>query len=229
MTNVRRICVLVLAMFALLPAGAYAQSDIWDWLGELSGPGPFQGRLHTIHSRALCTVHDGGSVHFDWWCGNDTDPHIRWVVTAELARSDSDSNVRFSDVSTAIEPQNTNPVRATRVVVNFNYRFHPMVDLGFGAGALVFSGDDFTNQVHPVLSPLNLVFTPFALVKNDEGKPARLGRVIRLKFSERYILGDIRAQDFDSLKSGYFKSGEWNPNFSVSFDLWPLIDRRKKP
>jgi hypothetical protein len=212
----------------LVPTGAYAQSDIWDWLGELSGPGPFHASVRSIHSRAFCTVHDGGKVHIDWWCGNDTDPNIRSVVAAEVAWPDSDSNVRFSDVSTAVEPQNTKPVRATRVVVNYYYRFHPMVDLGVGGGALVFSGDDFTNQVHPVLSPLNLVFTPFALVKDDKGNPARLGRVIRFKFSERYILGDIRAQDFNSLKSGYFKSGEWNPNFSVSFDLWPIIDQRHR-
>ncbi len=39
----KRIRLVVLVAIAMWPAGAYAQSDILDWLAELSGPGPFQG------------------------------------------------------------------------------------------------------------------------------------------------------------------------------------------
>ena len=70
-----------------------------------------------------------------------------------------------------------------------------------------------------------LMITPLGFLHGEES--GRWGRAIRLKYAERYILGDIRAQDFNSLKSTYFKQGEWNTGYSIGLDLWPVIDRRK--
>lgn len=222
----RRIVFIFLAAMCALawPGTARAQSDFIDWLNQFSGPGPFHGHFRSLNSRVLCTTDDGGMQHVDWWCGNDTKPAIKWVVAAEVAWPDSDSNPRFADATS--EAQNTLPVRLTRVIGTVSYRFHPMVDLGVGVGAFVFSGDGFTNQVHPILSPLTLTFTPLGFL-HGEGNAARWGRLIRFKYAERYVLGDIRAQDFNSLKSTYFKSGEWNNNFSVGVDFWPFVDRRR--
>jgi len=221
----RAIFIALVAVCALMrPASAFAQSDFLDWLESFSGPGPFHGHLRSLNSRALCTLSEDGKQRVDWWCGNDTDPRIRNVVAAEVAWPDSDSHIRFADAPT--EPQNTLQVRATRVLVTYAYRFHPMLDLGVSAGALVFSGPDFPNQTHPVLSPLTLTFTPLGFLHGE--KTAKWGRVIRVTYAERYVLGDIRAQDFDSLKSTYFKNGEWNTGISMAVDVWPFIDQRRR-
>jgi hypothetical protein len=214
------VCALLLLSF---PRPAHAQSDFWDWLESFSGPGPFQSHFRTINSRGFCTLR-GGEQKIDWWCGDDTRRDIREVLTAEVAWPDSDSNRRFADG--AGDPLNNAPVRATRVVVNYYYRVHPVLDVGVGAGALTFSGEGFENQVHPILAPLNVTFTPFGFVHGESRTVAKWGRLLRFKIAERYVLGDIRAQDFNSLKSTYARSGEWNFNYSVSFDLWPFIDQR---
>src|SRR3954471_21098096 len=113
---------LVAGCALMRPAGAFAQSEFIDWLESPSAPGPFHGHFRSVNSRALCTVSDDGKQRIDWWCGNDTRPNIKTVLTADVAWPDSDSNVRFAD-STA-EVQNTLPVRATRVLATYQYRFH---------------------------------------------------------------------------------------------------------
>jgi hypothetical protein len=216
----RLLVALVAACALLLPVRASAQSDILDWLEQLSGPGPFHGYFMSASSRVFCTIDDGGGT-VARWCFDDTSDKIRSVMTAEFAFASSDSNIRFADATT--EAQNTLPVHATRVLVNYQYRFHPMVDLGVGVGAIIFSGEDFTNQTHPVLTPLTLTFTPLGFLKGDH---AKWGRVLRIKYSERFILGDIRAADFHSLVSKYVKNGEWNSGISIGVDFWPFAVRR---
>jgi hypothetical protein len=214
----------LVAVCALMrPASAFAQTDFLDWLEGLSGPGPFHGYFMSVNSRVLCSINDGGKRSVDWWCGNDTDQRIKTVLGVEVAWPDSDSNPRFADATT--ELQNNGRVRATRVLVNYYYRFNSMLDVGVGAGWFNFTGADFQNQVHPILTPLTLTFTPLGFIHDE--KYAKWGRLIRVKFSERYLLGDIRAQDFDSNISKYFKSGEFNRGVSVGVDFWPFADRRR--
>jgi hypothetical protein len=201
------------------PTTVFAQSDIIDWLESLSGPGPFHGYFTSVGSRAFCTVDEGGGQTIRWWCPDDSDRRIKSVVAAEFAWGSSDDHTRFSDATS--EPQNTLPVHATRVLANYYYRFHPMLDLGVGAGVVVFSGDDFSKQVHPILSPLTLTFTPFGFLHDE--KNIRWGRVFKVQFSERYILGDIRAADFHSLASTYLKQGEFNRNIAIAVDFWPVL------
>jgi hypothetical protein len=216
----RAVVIGLVALGALLrPAHAYAQADFLDWLESLSGPGPFHGYFMSFNSRVLCTFSDGREQRAGW-CFDDTSDRIKSVLTAEFAVASSDSNIRFADAT--IEPQNTLPVHATRVLVNYQYRFHPMIDLGVGVGAIVFSAEDFANQSHPVLTPLTLTFTPLGFLK---GEKAKWGRVLRVKYSERFILGDIRAQDFHSSVSKYVKNGEWNTGISFGVDFWPFLVR----
>jgi hypothetical protein len=216
----RALLIGLVALCALMrPASAFAQSEFLDWLEGLSGPGPFHGYFMSANSRVFCTSNDGGATTAHW-CFDDTSDKIRTVMTAEFAFATSDSNTRFADATS--EPQNTLPVHATRVLVNYQYRFHPMLDLGVGFGMMVFSGDDFSNQTHPILTPLTMTFTPLGFLKGDK---AKWGRVLRVKYSERFILGDIRAADFHSLVSTYLKNGEWNTGISIGVDFWPFLVR----
>jgi hypothetical protein len=222
----RVLFVVLVALCALArPTSVFAQSDIIDWLESLSGPGPFHGYFMSVSSRAFCSVDEGRGQgqRIKWWCADDSDRRIKQVVEAEFAFTSSDSHTRFQDALS--EAQNTQPVHATRVIGNYYYRFHPMLDLGVGAGVIVFSGDDFTNQVHPILSPLTLKFTPFGFLHGD--KSLRWGRVFRVEFAERFILGDIRAADFHSFVSTYVKQGEWNRQLSLAVDFWPVLFKNR--
>ncbi|HUK36111.1 MAG TPA: hypothetical protein VLV86_19475 [Vicinamibacterales bacterium] len=216
----RALFLAVAALCALArPATVYAQSDFIDWLESLSGPGPFHGYFTSVGSRVFCTMDDGSGQMIKWWCADDSSPKVKNVVAVDFAWSTSGDHTRFSDATA--EAQNTLPVHASRILANYYYRFHPMVDLGVGAGVIVFSGDDFSKQVHPILSPLTLSFTPFGFLHGEQS--IRWGRVLKLEFSERYILGDIRAADFGSSLSTYLKQGEFNSNFSVAVDFWPVL------
>ena len=215
----KRAVLLVAALVCVLgrPASVYAQSDFIDWLESFSGPGPFSSYMRSIGVRVLCTFDEGNGHRVDT-CLNDVDPKIRTVLTAEYAWASSHDNARF----TTVDPNNRTPVNTSRFMVNYYYRFSPMLDVGVGAGTFVFTGDGFDNQWHPLLTPLSLTFTPLGFLHGE--KSAKWGRVLRVKFDEKYVLGDINSLDFRS-PSGYLKNGELNRGISGAIDFWPLISR----
>ena len=94
-----------------------------------------------------------------------------------------------------------------------------MFDIGAGGGALSLTGDGFENQTHPILTPLALTVTPFGFVRSE--KWAKWGRVVRLKFAEKYVLGDITAADFHS-PATYLRQGE----FAIQNSAWDSTSGR---
>lgn len=208
----------LLALCALArPANAFAQGDFLDWLEGFSGPGPFHSYMRSIGTRVLCT-YDEGDTHRVGTCLSDVDPKIKTVLTVQYAWASSYDNSRFENV----DPNNRTPVNTSRFLVNYYYRFSPMLDVGVGTGMFMFTGDGFDNQPHPVLTPLALTFTPFGFLHSE--KSAKWGRVIRVKFDEKYVLGDINSVDFHS-PAGYLKHGEMNRGVSVGVDFWPFLSR----
>ena len=209
-----RLCLCALFLFAM-PRPAHAQSDFWDWVESFSGPGPFHSYMRSIGTRVLCTYDEGGTRRVGT-CLSDVDPKIRTVLTVQYAWASSHDNSRFE----IVDPNNRTPVNTSRFLINYYYRFSPMLDLGAGGGAFIFTGDGFDNQAHPVLTPIALTFTPLGFLHGE--KSAKWGRVVRVKFDEKYVLGDINSLDFRS-PSGYLKHGEMNRGVSVGFDLWSFI------
>ncbi len=201
------------------PASVYAQSDFIDWLEGFSGPGPFSSYMRTIGVRVLCT-YDEGDHHKVGTCLSDVDPKIKTVLTAEYGWASSHDSARFA----SIDPANTTPVNTSRVMVNYYYRFSSMLDLGVGIGTFVFTGSGFDNQWHPLLTPLTLTFTPLGFLHGETS--AKWGRVLRVKFDEKYVLGDINSLDFHS-PAGYLKNGEMNRGISGAIDFWPFLSRSR--
>ena len=212
-----RLCLLAL-LFVALPGIAHAESDFWDFLEGFSGPGPFHSYFRSIGASVHCTNDEGGT-HRVGTCLSDIDQKIKTVLTAEYAWASSHDNARFETV----DPNNRTPVNTSRVMVNYYYRFSPMLDVGAGVGAFVFTGDGFTNQTHPMLTPLTLTFTPLGFLHGEQS--AKWGRLIRIKFDEKYILGDINSLDFKS-PAGYLKNGEMNRGVAVAVDFWSLLPIR---
>ncbi len=212
MTRVRLI--VLVGLFALCcPAGAYAQSDFLDWLDSLSGPGPFQG--FTVGMRTVCARDNAGKLDTGW-CIADTDPNIKTVMNVEFGWATTGKQLRFSDA-----PGDA-PVHASRLNVTYMYRVSPMLDVGVGIGGLMLSGDGFTNQLHPIFTPATVTFTPFGMLRGPTS--AKWGRVLRIKFSDRYIFGDLKAVDFGSVSS-YLRHGEFNPSFGIGVDFWSFFAR----
>ncbi len=220
----KRAVIVVAALVCALirPASAHAQSDFIDWLESFSGPGPFHTYFPlSIGSRVLCG-YDEGSAHRVGTCLSDVDPKITTVLTAEYAWASSHNNDRFVGVTT--DPLNNAPVNTSRILVNFYYRLSPMFDIGAGGGAFFFTGDGFDNQTHPILTPLAVTFTPFGYWRSP--KWVKWGRVIRVKFAEKYVVGDISAADFHSTAT-YLRHGELNSELRVGFDFWSFLSRGK--
>ena len=213
-----RLAAMALAVCLLWPAGAYAQSDFLDWLAEWSGPGPFTGV--TFNMRTVCARDDAGKLSTKS-CLNDTDPNIKTVLNVEYGWATTGKQARFVDT-----PLDQGVIHQQRIVATYMYRVSPMLDVGVGGGVLWLTGDapppasSFDAQVHPIFIPVAVTFTPLGMLHGP--KSIKAGRILRIKFSERYIFRDINALDFKSAAS-YFRSGEFNPSFSVGLDFWSFF------
>ena len=207
-----RLIVLVGVFAMCCPKGAYAQSDFLDWLDSFSGPGPFHGV--TVGMRTMCMRDNAGTLS-NGWCIADTDPSIKTVMNVEFGFGTTGSQARFSDT-----PNDIAVVHASRINMTYMYRVSPMLDVGIGMGALIFSGSGFDNQNHPILTPFTMTFTPLGMLRGPTSK--KWGRVLRFKFADRYVFGDLNAADFHSV-STYLKHGEFNPGFGIGVDFWSFF------
>jgi hypothetical protein len=210
----------VLAVCLLWPAGAFAQSDILDWLAEWSGPGPFTGV--TFNIRTVCARDNDGRLTTNW-CLNDTDPSIKTVLSVEYGWATTGRQARFYDT-----PGDVGVIHQQRVAAIYMYRVSPMLDAGIGGGVVWLTGDapppasSFDAQVHPIFIPVAVTFTPLGLLRGPTSKKA--GRILRIRFSERYLFREINALDFKSA-STYVRHGEFNPSFSIGLDFWSFFTR----
>jgi hypothetical protein len=209
----------VVALCALMrPAGAFAQTDFLDWLEGLSGPGPFTGV--TFSTRTVCARDDGGKLTTNW-CLNDTDANIKTVLNVEYGWATTGKQARFPDT-----PGDVGVIHQQRVSATYMYRVSPMLDVGVGGGVLWLTGDapppasSFDAQVHPIFIPVTMTFTPLGLLHGSTSTKA--GRILRIKFSERYLFREINAVDFKSASS-YLRHGEFNPSFSIGLDFWSFF------
>jgi len=208
---------MLIALCAVRPTAAFAQSDFLDWLDSLSGPGPFHG--FTLYVRASCMKDTPNDGWVKGACINDTDPNIKTVLNAHFGWATSGDNPRFADA-----PAEKLPVHLTRGGVTYMYRVSPLLDVGVGLGVSVMSGDGVDNEVHPILTPFTVTFVPFGM-KHKTTKATKLGRVIRLTYSERFIMGKIDAKTNFKSASSYLKNGEFNRGFGVALDFWSLFVR----
>ncbi len=223
MTRVRT--AFLLFLFALQPISAHAQSDILDWLAEYSGPGPFHTHhpfIQSVNLRVACIKDDGNGGHrIDTCLLDDMDDSIKVLIGATFSWTPS-TDPRFKD---ATDPNNLLPINLSRIEGSYSYRVSPMFDVGVSGGVLVFTGEGFPNQPHPFFAPVQFTFVPLGFLRKGPG--LKWGRVLKLRFVDRYVLGDINARaDFGST-SAYLTHGEFNPSFSVGVDILPLFAKTK--
>jgi hypothetical protein len=224
--TVRTVCLLLL--FGLYPLTAHAQSDLLDWLAQYSGPGPFHTNSHkpliqSANFRVVCIKDDGKGGHRADTCFlDDIDGSIKIVIGATFSWTPS-TDPRFKD---ATDPNNTQPINESRIEGTYSYRISPMLDVGVSAGAVVLTGVGFNNQTHPFFAPVQMTFVPFGFARG--GWHLKWGRVLKLRFADRYVLGDIDAKNDFGSTSAYLTHGEFNPSFGITLDFLPLFAKVKQ-
>jgi hypothetical protein len=226
---------------AVWPATARAQWDFSDWAQPGSGPGPYRSNFG-LFTRLFCVTENRenqaaalrnekpkGPTHQPALCFDDTedaikDP-IKAVVDVEYGHASS-NNPRFTDPVALAEALNNSPVTVNTLDVSYSYRVSPYIDVGVAIGSLSFSGQGFETQSHLTLTPIRVTIAPLAFLQGDK-KARAVGRILRIKYYNRRIVGDVLATDFGS-KGSYVQHGEFNQGIFVGIDVLPLFYAYRK-
>ena len=157
---------LLSALIAFVPASASAgDRSWWAWLEELSGPGYFTGFMVTVDLK--CTPPEGR-------CGNykapdltiDRGDRINKTISVTFGRLSSGNRPRFKDLPSATGDPNLDTVYAYPLHTTVRWRLHRSMDLGPGAGVLLFSGNNVNDHVRIILIPVSASWKP-ALTKQS--------------------------------------------------------------
>jgi hypothetical protein len=202
------------------PATARAQSDFLDWLQPGSGPGPFRSYGRGVFVRLLCVTEPERARYDVTSCIADTNDNIKVVVEAQYAFTPSVGNPRFNDPAALLEPQNSLPLNIQRFDVNYSYRVSPMLDIGVGIGAYIYSGEGFEKQTHLTFTPIQMSLVPLGFLQGETSK--KWGRVLRIKYANHRLVGDYFGSDFGS-KSTYLTRGEFSQSIIFSADFYAFI------
>ena len=225
-----RLLVFVLAA-ALCPA--VAQANIWSWLEELSGPGPFHGGV--IWVPVACRDK-----------GPENDQPLQWhpclvrVTTRaeEQIRSTkplpvplifavkagwlrSDPGPRFKDLP-ATDPDNQGRVSVVPVSGLFLFRVHRALDLGGGAGLLRVSGEGFDPLYRMSLIPLSGSITPLAF--NPEWQDHRWAYILRAEIETSYYFKGFKGTDFNNTRTSFKSGPEFLTRVGFVIDAGALVD-----
>jgi len=194
------------AAASLFPA--VAQANIWSWLEELSGPGPFHGEMLWVP--VVCydkpdwhpclvrvTTKDEDAIR-------TTKPlPIPMVVAVKIGYLRSDNGPRFKDLP-ATDPDNQGKVAVLPVSGLFLFRLQRWIDVGFGAGIMRVSGEGFDPIYRVSLIPVSASIMPLAL--NREWQDHPWAYILRAEIESSYLPQGFRGTDFNNTRTS-FKSG----------------------
>jgi hypothetical protein len=196
---------------ALWPATAHA--DIWSWLEELSGPGPFRGDM--LSFTVACVRND----KFKACPVGDQD--TRQTIVVRLGRLNSYGNrPRFRDLP-ASDPDNQGDVHVVPVSGLLLFRLHRSLEVGPGIGFVRISGNGFDAFSKLSLTPLNATFTPFALCK-DLAK-SKWAYVVRIELDTSYFPQGFKGTDFNNSRTTFDSGPEFLTRAGVVFDVGALF------
>jgi hypothetical protein len=169
--------VLVLAAVSSRPA----EANLWDWLDQLSGPGPFASRGN-IAFTLQCEPAPGTRTRDDNWL-NILRPDERgqcWYFDQRVFRSEADD--RFG------------PVTASISEVGSSYQLVGSLEVGAGAGLARFSSEG-ASATRLTLTFPRLVFKPLRLIPQLDER--RWPSFFQVYYRETLIVGPLRHDDFD--------------------------------
>lgn len=216
----KRLTLAALVGLFLATAVRPADAGIFDWIDQLSGPGPFLGL--SAEARVYChpdgmgprDSDSGGGVLLPCLFGLDKkkreDPNytlnfgagIAWALNNNLPYEDKSANRTVRLIS--LEPS------AWWVV-------SPSVSLGVGTGLFIFTGPSFDNFARWVIRPVQVEIKPMAIRKRH----STMDEVLTIRTGYVWIPQGFTAADFGA--TGPFRTDrEVLPTVTVLIDVKPL-------
>jgi hypothetical protein len=223
-------------LVVLLPRTAYASIGWWDWLEQLSGPGPFAngwvldqrlGCLLTASQADSARVLNGKPVAWTFIKGKGQDSEHCLANSSDVAayievrggRITSDRKELFSDVP----GQLIGTVAANTIQSYLMLQFDAFA-VGAGGGTMWFTGDQLDGHAARfVLTPVSVAFMPLRLLLK---KDTSLGRLVLIRAEEIALIGRLKATDFNSRSTSNFQTkSEVVRSVSITFDLLALAKK----
>jgi hypothetical protein len=223
-----------------MPAPARAGIGWWDYLEEMSGPGPFDRRgplgIFTVDTGVACRIdapaaNDQAVRGSRWVFANSADcaldptrsgpRRVTNFFSVRLgASSTEDNRPLFSDRPNELQGK----VTAWTVEAKFTRRLDASIELAAGGGVIFFTGDTIDHRIaRPTVTPLSVVFTPIGLFHRTN--PQKYDGLIGLRFEEIGVLGGLQATDFNRRSTSSFQSDNIDliRRFSITIDISPLV------
>jgi hypothetical protein len=238
----------VLAIVAA-PRPAHAEIAWWDFLEELSGPGPFDRRgplgVFTIDTGVVCRLaeptdgrspsavsQDGGSRWIFLSPDCLLDPtrrgprRVNDFFSVRLGATATDNNrPLFSDRPQELQGK----VTAWTIEGRFTRRLDAAIELAVGGGVIFFTGDTINGRIlRPTVTPLSVILTPIGLFHRNN--PEKFDGLLGLRFEEIGILGGLVATDFNPRSTSAFHSDNIDlvRRFSITLDISPFVFPRSR-
>jgi hypothetical protein len=222
------------------PAPAHAGIAWWDYLEQMSGPGPFHKRgplgIFTIDTGLACRLDQPQDGRSQWVFFNSVDCALdptrrgpRRVTDFFSLRlgavSTEDTRPLFSDRPEDLQGK----VTAWTIEAKFTRRLDAAIELAAGAGIIFFTGDTIDQRiVRPTVTPLSIVLTPIGLAHRKE--PQKFDGLLGLRFEQIAVLGGLQATDFNRTSKSSFRSDNIDlvRRFSITVDISPFVFPRSR-
>jgi hypothetical protein len=220
---------LLVSLFAMWPAAAYAQFDIISWIESLSGPGSFGTYLkfNALDVRIMCGSKLDRGAHFLFEkYGSDTQHRrpclantsdVNWYVALNFGFFSTGEQTQFGE--SAKRAIGARPLQGF-----VRLRVNPAVDLGVGAGGIWFvdardlAVGKFTAVANPTVTPLSIVVRPGMFFWDNRGT-----RAFAVRNDEAYRFSTITSEDFGGSPNLFRSVGEWNVRWGIYVDLGALF------
>lgn len=163
-----------------------AEANLWDWMEELSGPGPFRDPFP--FSNFVLTLKCEGSGAFRLSTVDVKSPTTCFFLDQRVLNNDDKKNPEFGD-------PRFNKVNVSITEIGPSIRLHPAFELSAGMGAIHFSGSG-TSETRLTISFPRLVFNPLlAVPKWQTNNNADLA-FFKIYFRESIIVKGLHQSDF---------------------------------
>jgi hypothetical protein len=214
---------LVVLAGLLLPTTARAQSEIIDWLANLSGPGPFANKGRGYDVNVLCYP-----LKSDCWSNDgidlqdDTKPeeqrhrnNAKVVVRVGYSYAWTGSQQLFQDDTTDVRNVKENII-STAVM----YRANPIVDVGAGIDFIRFSSDEGAafSFWRTGWVPARVSVTPLGLIDAKTGRARFTRRLFHLNLEAIWLHEGFSGADFNNAKTKFSVGNEYQTRLSLLID-----------
>lgn len=217
-----RLALGLMVVAALVTSVRPADANIWDWMQEWSGPGPFLAtRDRPPFFFNLCPS--------DFRRAEVENPPACFYLDYRNLTADANGNFPIRVTVWFLEVGTTRRARVGP--------FKTSVELGYGLGVMSVTGDKAVggqNAMRVTVTAPRAVFLPFMMVAEGLGgqpNPSRLStkiaRMFKFQIGGTAILGSLDAQDLgvDPSRSSYKRSFEYVLSRGVWIDIGELFSK----